>query len=135
PADTNGITPVVERAHVHVGWTAGAGVELKIDGPWSARLQYDYVDLETRNFTVETATFGNLNVTPRFHEVKAGLNYKLFMPTAQGSSTSELMQPSSGNWNVHAQTTFLEQVYPRFRAPYDGPNSLPSIGQGRETWT
>jgi high affinity Mn2+ porin len=141
--DVDGLTPLVERHHVHVGWTAGAGVELAIDGPWSARLQYDYVDLETRNFNVETAPGGTLNVTPRFHEVKAGLNYKLFMPTAQGNpggssngnSIDALKQPSSGNWNVHAQTTFLEQAYPSFRSPYAGPNSLSGTGQGRETWT
>jgi high affinity Mn2+ porin len=137
--DLDGLTPLVQRHHVHVGWTAGAGVELAIDGPWSARLQYDYVDLETRNFNVETAPGGTLNVTPRFHEVKAGLNYKLFMPTAQenakGNAIDELKQPSSGNWNVHAQTTFLEQAYPSFRSPYVGPNSLSGTGQGRETWT
>ena len=137
--DVDGLTPLAQRHHVHVGWTAGAGVELAIDGPWSARLQYDYVDLETRTFNVETAPGGTLNVTPRFHEVKAGLNYKLFMPTAQenakGNSIDELKQPSSGNWNVHAQTTFLEQAYPSFRSPYVGPNSLSGTGQGRETWT
>ena len=133
--DVDGLTPLAQRHHVHVGWTAGAGVELAIDGPWSARLQYDYVDLEARNFNVETAPGGTLNVTPRFHEVKAGLNYKLFMPIAQGNSIDELKQPSSGNWNVHAQTTFLEQAYPSFRSPYVGPNSLPGTGQGRETWT
>ena len=32
------------------------------------------------------------------------------------------------------QTTFLEQAYPKIRSPYQGPNSLPSGGQGRETW-
>jgi high affinity Mn2+ porin len=133
--DGDGVTPIVERHHVHLGWTAGAGVEVAVGGPWSARLQYDYVDLETRNFNVETAPGGTLNVTPRFHEVKAGLNYKLFMPTANGNSIDELKQPSSGDWNVHAQTTFLEQAYPSFRSPYVGPNSLPGTGQGRETWT
>ena len=36
--------------------------------------------------------------------------------------------------NFHGQTTFLEQAYPAFRSPYQGPNSLPGGGQGRETW-
>jgi high affinity Mn2+ porin len=133
--DVDGLTVITQRPHVHVGWTAGAGVEVAIDGPWSARLQYDYVDLETRNFNVETAPGGSLNVTPHYHEVTLGLNYKLFMPVADGNSIDELKQPSSGNWNVHAQTTFLEQAYPSFRAPYVGQNSLPGKGQGRETWT
>jgi len=133
--DVDGLTPIVQRPHVHVGWTAGAGVEYAIDGPWSARLQYDYMDLETRSFNVETAPGGTLNVTPRFHEVKLGLNYKLFMPLKDGNSIDELKQPSSGNWNVHFQTTFLEQAYPSFRSPYVGQNSLPGKGEGRETWT
>jgi high affinity Mn2+ porin len=133
--DVDGLTPLVQRPHVHVGWSAGAGVELAIDGPWSARLQYDYTDLETRNFNVETAPAGTLNVTPRFHEVKLGLNYRLFMPTTQGNSTDELKQPTSRNWSVHAQTTFLEQAYPSFRSPYVGANSLPGTGEGRETWS
>jgi high affinity Mn2+ porin len=133
--DVDGLTPMVQRPHVHVGWTVGAGVEVAIDGPWSARLQYDYVDLETRNFNVETAPGGALNVTPRFHEVKLGLNYALFMPLKDGNSIDELKQPSSGNWNVHAQTTFIDQAYPSFRSPYVGQNSLPGTGQGRETWT
>ena len=38
------------------------------------------------------------------------------------------------NVNFHAQTTFLEQAYPAFRSPYEGQNSLPGGGQGRETW-
>jgi len=36
--------------------------------------------------------------------------------------------------NFHGQTTFVEQAYPAFRSPYQGPNSLPGGGQGRETW-
>jgi high affinity Mn2+ porin len=35
--------------------------------------------------------------------------------------------------NFHGQFTFLEQAYPAFRSPYQGPNSLPGGGQGRET--
>jgi high affinity Mn2+ porin len=35
--------------------------------------------------------------------------------------------------NFHGQTTFLEQGYPAIRSPYQGPNSLPGSGQGRET--
>jgi len=133
--DVDGLTPLGERHHVHVGWTAGAGIEYAIDGPWSARLQYDYVDLETRNFTAEAAPGGSINVRPRFHEVKAGLNYKLGGGGTPWPTANEITQPGSGNWNVHAQSTFLQQAYPDIRSPYVGPNSLPARGQGRETWT
>ena len=35
--------------------------------------------------------------------------------------------------NFHGQTTFTWQGYPAFRSPYQGPNSLPGGGEGRET--
>jgi high affinity Mn2+ porin len=40
-----------------------------------------------------------------------------------------------GSWELHGQTTFIFQGYPPFRAPYQGANSLPGVGQSRETWT
>jgi high affinity Mn2+ porin len=36
--------------------------------------------------------------------------------------------------NFHGQTTFVEQAYPTFRSPYEGDNSLPGTGEGRETF-
>jgi high affinity Mn2+ porin len=36
---------------------------------------------------------------------------------------------------VHGQTTVIMQGYPRMRSPYEGTNSLPGGGQGRETGT
>ena len=41
--------------------------------------------------------------------------------------------PDADRVNFHGQFTFLEQAYPAFRSPYQGPNSLPGGGQGRET--
>ena len=35
---------------------------------------------------------------------------------------------------MHAQTTFIEQGNLAFSAPYSGPNSLPPVAEGRETW-
>ena len=43
--------------------------------------------------------------------------------------------PESQDWNIHGQTTLITQGYPSFRAPYQGPNSLPGAGRARETWT
>jgi high affinity Mn2+ porin len=51
------------------------------------------------------------------------------------SAAAKPLLPESDNWNVHAQTTFLPQGYPPFRAPYNGPKSLPPGGQAQETWT
>jgi high affinity Mn2+ porin len=43
--------------------------------------------------------------------------------------------PESPDWNVHGQTTLIQQAYPRIRSPYEGANSLPGGGQSRETLT
>ena len=40
-----------------------------------------------------------------------------------------------GTWELHGQTTFIFQGYPPFNSPYQGTNSLPGVGQSRETWT
>ena len=53
-----------------VGWTVGGGVEAALDGPWTAKLEYLYVDLG-RGGTVlgSDAEF-------KSHVVRAGVNYR-----------------------------------------------------------
>ena len=52
------------------GWTVGGGVEAALDGPWTAKLEYLYVDLG-RGGTVlgSDAEF-------KSHVVRAGVNYR-----------------------------------------------------------
>jgi len=60
-----------------VGWTAGAGIEAKIDNRWSTKLEYLYVDLGSgEGFTDTFAgnTFSE-NVTFQTHILRAGVNY------------------------------------------------------------
>jgi outer membrane immunogenic protein len=60
------------------GWAAGAGVEARLDDRWSAKLEYLYVDLGSREGFVEQ--LGGLtlseNVSFRTHILRSGLNYK-----------------------------------------------------------
>jgi len=35
---------------IQTGWTAGAGVEFAVSGNWSAKLEYDYIDLSRRMY-------------------------------------------------------------------------------------
>jgi high affinity Mn2+ porin len=78
-----------------------------------------------------------VNVEPRVHLAKLGLNYQfgdsLWNPSAAANANQAL--PESDEWNVHAQTTILPQGYPSFRSPYAGTNSLPGSGQIQQTWT
>jgi outer membrane immunogenic protein len=74
------------------GWTVGAGVETKLGGGWSAKLEYLFVDLRTINQTYGIAinpafgpaftTGGVASVTSSLHItdniVRTGLNYKFY---------------------------------------------------------
>lgn len=69
------------QSDVKTGWTAGLGVEQKINGNWSARLEYLYMDLgkvkgsaaETRNFPPLAVTYTS-HITD--HLFRIGLNYQ-----------------------------------------------------------
>src|ERR1700732_3943513 len=116
----------------HVGWTAGLGMEMAVGGNWIAKIEYDYIDLARRTYGLGDAMLPDLNVDPRIHVIKVGLNYKLGDTpwTPSVSSPARRMHiPESPDWNVHGQTTLIAQGYPRIGSPYEGFNSLPGGGQ------
>jgi high affinity Mn2+ porin len=117
------------------GWTAGAGVEFAVSGNWSAKAEYDYIDLSRRMYDLGGFGLPGVNVDPRIHLAKLGLNYHLGDAPWNPSTTERAALPESDAWNVHAQTTILPQGYPSFRSPYEGTNSLPGRGQIQTTWT
>ena len=117
-----------------LGWAAGAGVEVPVAPHWTASIQYLYTDYGHSNVLFA-------NTGQRFdsdflvQELRAGLNYHFgsdAMPANMLVKASET--PDSDLINFHGQTTLLEQAYPAFRSPYEGAQSLPGAGQGRETW-
>jgi high affinity Mn2+ porin len=119
------------------GWTAGAGVEFAVSGNWTAKVEYDYVDLTRRMYDLSGFGLPGVSVDSRLHLLKFGMNYRLNdMPwSAPGAANAKTALPDSDVWNVHAQTTILPQTYPSFRSPYAGTNSLPGRGQTQTTWT
>lgn len=119
------------------GWTAGLGAEFAVSGNWSAKLEYDYVDLSRRTYDLSSFGPPSVNIDPRIHLLKFGLNYRFVdLPwNAPVSAIARTALPESADWNVHAQTTVIAQGYPSFRSPYAGTNSLPGIGQIQQTWT
>ncbi len=94
---------------IHTGWTAGAGVEFAVSGNWSAKLEYDYVDLSRRTYDLGGFGLPRIDVDPKVHLVKLGLNYRFgdtpWAAAVSGSDRTAL--PESSDWNVHAQTTYL----------------------------
>jgi outer membrane immunogenic protein len=59
------------------GWTVGGGVEYAINTNWSARVEYDYVDLPSRNIVL-TGALGSLPASVNFtiQKVVGGINYR-----------------------------------------------------------
>jgi outer membrane immunogenic protein len=65
-----------------VGWTVGAGTEWVVSGPWTAKLEYLYVDLGTVNnaYTVGGVPFLTANSRVTDNIVRVGLNYRFGGP-------------------------------------------------------
>ena len=60
------------------GWAAGAGVETKFAGPWSAKLEYLYTDFgQTDAYSTPTPV---VNDYTRTHVLRAGVNYQFGGP-------------------------------------------------------
>ena len=58
------------------GWTLGGGVEFAIAGPWTAKVEYLYVDLGNGSCGITVCTAGAADVEFRANLVRAGLNYR-----------------------------------------------------------
>jgi high affinity Mn2+ porin len=127
---------IAAPGQIQPGWTAGAGVEFAVSGNWSAKLEYDYVDLSRRTYDLSGFGLPSINVDPKVQIVKLGLNYRIGdAPWTAVSGNDKTALPESNDWNVHAQTTYLPSTYPSFRSPYAGALSLPGPGQTQATWT
>lgn len=128
--------PLVRRGRAHLGWAVGAGVEVALRDGWSSKLEYTHLHLGAQTYGLADIPLPDVRVAPDIHTVRLGLNYKIWdLRAADGQALRPLTLPEGGDWNVHGQTTLIGQGYPSFRSPYQGPNSLPGGGRGRETWT
>lgn len=59
-------------SQVHIGWTAGAGVEFALNRNWSAKVEYLYADFGSKAYFNNLITTGNIQVST----VKGGINYR-----------------------------------------------------------
>ncbi|MCK1595278.1 carbohydrate porin [Bradyrhizobium sp. 164] len=133
--DGDGVTAVFPVGDYHTGWTAGLGLEFAIRGNWTAKAEYEYVDLARQTYDMSGFRLANVNVDPRIHLVKLGLNYQFGDTPWMAPVNGKTKLPESNDWNVHAQTTFLPQGYGPIHSPYASPLSLPGGGQLQATWT
>lgn len=122
----------------HVGWTVGVGVEAAVGSNWTAKLEYNYIDLNRQTYGLEGFGLNPVEVDPKIHAIKLGMNYRLGDTPPWSPATpvaARVSLPKSDDWNIHAQTTVIGSGYPSFRSPYEGANSLQGGKQFRETFT
>ena len=67
-----------KRYLTHAGWTAGLGVEVAVGGNWTAKAEYDFIDLARRTYDLTDVGLPRVNVDPNVHLFKLGLNYRLW---------------------------------------------------------
>ncbi|TWB03651.1 carbohydrate porin [Bradyrhizobium stylosanthis] len=132
--DADGVTPLFPVGHYQAGWTAGLGLEYALSGNWTAKAEYEHVDLSRKTYDLSGFGLGSVNVDPRIHLLKLGLNYQ-FGDTPWMPAAAKPRLPGSDGWNVHAQSTLLPQGYGPIHSPYASPQSLPGGGQFQATWT
>jgi hypothetical protein len=68
--------------------------------------------------------------TPRMRGVRA-----LLLQGLVGSVLGHASPTQFDNWEIHGQTTYIQQGYPAFRSPYLGDNSFTPWAQSRATLT
>src|SRR6266516_3213961 len=111
----------------------------KLDYIGTARARVGYAFGTLFPYLTGGLAWGKTTIDPKVHLVKIGLNYRIWdappWPSPGFTPLGRTSVPESNDFNVHGQTTFIEQAYPRFHSPYQGQNSLPGGGEGRETWT
>ncbi|MGC1348554.1 MAG: carbohydrate porin [Xanthobacteraceae bacterium] len=119
-----------------LGWAAGAGVEAPVAPHWTARLEYLFTDYGNSGTTF-FAGAQRFDSDLMLHEIRAGLNYQFGNDVLPANTapifTKAPATPALDTVNFHGQFTFTWQGYPAIRSAFQGTNSLPAGGQGRET--
>jgi high affinity Mn2+ porin len=116
-----------------LGWAAGAGIEGPVIPHWTGRIEYLYTGYAGTSVTFP-ALGQRFNSDLSVQELRVGLNYQFGSDAAL--SQKDPVTPAvfdANNVSFHGQATVVEQAYPAIRSPYEGPNSLPGGGEGRET--
>ncbi len=115
------------------GWALGLGAELAIAPGWTARAEYLYDRFGTVAGVFPSGT--GYQSAFDIQALRLGLDRKLGFADADAPAiaSSDAWPIASDRWNVHGQFTFVEQGYPTFHSPYQGPMSLSGVGQAKDT--
>ncbi len=113
------------------GGAAGAGIEMPVAPHWTASVEYLFTAFGKTGVTFASAG-QRFDADLTVQELRAGLNYHFDDATAAKAKAPAAPDPDVVNF--HGQSTFVWQGYPPIRSPYQGANSLPGKGEGRETF-
>jgi len=133
---TPGVIEDIDKVlRTHFGWSAGFGAETIIERGWTARLEYLYRGFSHAGIVFASGTGAGSSFDT--HTVRLGLNYKLNAPApgAGKGGFGEAPKTEFPTWEIHGQTTWIQQGYPPFHSPYLGDNSFTPWAQTRNTWT
>jgi len=115
------------------GWAAGAGFETPIAPHWTVRGEYLWTGFPSAsgNFPLS-----GQHVSSDFaeHQLRLALNYRFDDPSRPNAFAPSRFVPAGDDFAVHGQATFVEQAYPAFRSPYEGPHSLSGGAQSKQTF-
>jgi high affinity Mn2+ porin len=122
-----------DRSLWRFGWAAGAGVEVPIAPSWTAKGEFLWTGYP--NQSVAFPPFGQRTVSDvSVQQLRLGLNYRFDDPSSPAAFAPSRFVPPVDMFAVHGQATYVQQAYPAFRSPYQGPNSLTGSAQSKETF-
>jgi len=118
---------------VRPGWVAGGGAEYAFAPHWTLQFQYLY----SRYASAEAGfpSGARYAATMDLHELRLGLNRKLDWSYGAGAAAGPQAITESPRWEMHGQTTYIQQAHLAFRSSYFGTNSLTPWPETRNTWS
>jgi iron complex outermembrane receptor protein len=128
-AGAAGAGTLFDKVTLKAGWTAGAGVEARLTGNWTGKVEYLYMDFGTISTTVSNpfnSTPINFSSTSRItdHIIRVGLNYK-YDPLSAPTFTKG---PIATAWSWAGFYVGLNIGYGSGRSKTDGVFSDPTMG-------
>ena len=70
----SGFGLTLSEDRTHTGWVAGGGIEWALLDNWMAKVEYQYLMLDSESYF--TAIPGGIGLDANFHTVRVGLNYR-----------------------------------------------------------
>jgi high affinity Mn2+ porin len=113
------------------GGVVGAGAEYAFDPNWTFRVEYLYGNFAKSNVTFPSGV--SYASTVDINMLRLALNRKLAVSWDQPSEKADDVAGKVVDWQIHGQTTYIQQGYPSFRSPYEGQNSLSGAAQTKNT--